>query len=109
MWLRAAGAKLADGQRGPRFNQSNLAIEAAAAGKGVALAKRTLAQADLEAGRLVAPFIGATDVEFAYFLVHPKGKARARAARLFMAWLSSAARDYEAAIARDVSWTSSAL
>ena len=30
-----------------------------AAGRGVALAKRTIAEADLDAGRLIAPFAGA--------------------------------------------------
>src|SRR6185312_16741519 len=53
MWLAARQIKGVDGTRGPRFNQSSLVIEAAAGGRGVALAKRSLALADLEAGRLV--------------------------------------------------------
>jgi LysR family glycine cleavage system transcriptional activator len=109
MWLRAAGVTRVDGARGPRFNQSNLAIEAAAAGKGVALAKRVLAQADLESGRLVAPYGAGAAVEFAYWLVFPKSRARSRSARAFIAWISAAAKTYEEAVARDVSWTSSAL
>jgi LysR family glycine cleavage system transcriptional activator len=109
MWLRAAGAKGVDGARGPRFNQSNLAIEAAAAGKGIALAKRALAQADLETGRLAAPYGAGAAVEFAYWLVYPKSRARSRAARAFINWISAAAKTYEDSIARDVSWTSSAL
>src|SRR5690606_31119354 len=72
MWLAARGVKGVDGTRGPRFNQSSLVIEAAANGRGVALAKRTLAQADLDAGRLVAPLQDQTAVDFAYYLVHPK-------------------------------------
>ena len=55
MWLAARGIKKVDGNRGPRFNQSSLVIEAAVNGRGVALAKQTLAQADIDAGRLVAP------------------------------------------------------
>lgn len=56
MWLRAAGVDCEGvGTRGPRFNQSSLVIEAAVAGKGVALAKYALAVADLEAARLVVP------------------------------------------------------
>jgi LysR family glycine cleavage system transcriptional activator len=42
MWLAARGVKGVDGQRGPRFNQSSLVIEAAVGGRGVALAKPTL-------------------------------------------------------------------
>ncbi|MCA6321244.1 MAG: transcriptional regulator GcvA, partial [Phenylobacterium sp.] len=55
MWLAARSVRGVDGARGPRFNQSSLVIEAAVNGRGVALAKRTLAQDDLDAGRLVAP------------------------------------------------------
>ena len=55
MWLTARGIKGVDGARGPRFSQSSLVIESAVNGRGVALAKRALAQADLDAGRLVTP------------------------------------------------------
>ncbi len=63
------------GARGPRFNQSSLVIEAAAGGRGVALAKRALAQADLDSGRLVAPLQDATAVDFAYFVSIPRPRA----------------------------------
>ena len=53
-------------------------IEAAVGGRGVALAKRALAQDDLDAGRLVAPMADATAVDFAYSVVHPKLKGRLR-------------------------------
>lgn len=109
MWLRAAGVVGVDAARGPRFNQSNLAIEAALSGRGVALAKRALAQDDLDAGRLTAPFEISTPVAFAYWIVHPPGKLRARPVQQFIAWIEEAARAHEAAMAQDVSYTSSAL
>src|SRR5882757_5642541 len=84
MWLAARGLKGVDGNRGPRFNQSSLVIEAAVNGRGVALAKRTLAAADLEAGRLVAPLQIATAVDFAYYLVHPKAKGRLPQVKAFV-------------------------
>jgi LysR family glycine cleavage system transcriptional activator len=96
MWLAARGIKGVDGARGPRFNQSSLVIEAAAAGRGVALAKRALAQADLDAGRLVAPFSISTDVDFAYYLVHPKAKGRLRQVRAFAAWIAAEAEAHQA-------------
>ena len=74
MWLAARGVKGVDGSRGPRFNQSSLVIEAAVGGRGVALAKRTLAQADLDAGRLVAPLQIATAVDFAYYARPSQGQ-----------------------------------
>jgi LysR family glycine cleavage system transcriptional activator len=98
MWLAARGVKGVDGARGPRFNQSSLVIEAAVNGRGVALAKRTLAQADLEAGRLVAPLQIATAVDFAYYLVHPKAKGRLPQVKAFIAWITAEAEAHEAAL-----------
>ena len=98
MWLAARGVKGVDGARGPRFNQSSLVIEAAVNGRGVALAKQTLAQADLDAGRLVQPFEDATAVDFAYFIVHPKAKARLKQVRAFTAWVLAEAEAHERAL-----------
>ncbi len=98
MWLAARGLKNIDGMRGPRFNQSSLVIEAAVNGRGVALAKRTLAQADLEAGRLVAPLQIATAVDFAYYLVHPKAKGRLPQVKAFVNWIEAEAMAHEAAL-----------
>ena len=99
MWLAARGVKGVDGSRGPRFNQSSLVIEAAVGGRGVALAKRALAQADLDAGRLVAPFQIATAVDFAYYVVHPKAKGRLPQVKAFVAWLTAEAEAHQAALA----------
>ena len=96
MWLAARGIKGVDGARGSRFNQSSLVIEAAVAGRGVALAKRALAQADLDAGRLVAPLQIATVVDFAYYAVHPKVKGRLPQVKAFVAWLVEEAAAHEA-------------
>lgn len=109
MWLKAAGAKGVDSNRGPRFNQSSMAIEAAAGGRGVALAKRALAQADLDSGRLAAPFASSTPIEFAYWIAHPPGRARSRAARAFITWALDEARKYEQAVQQNASHTASHL
>jgi LysR family glycine cleavage system transcriptional activator len=98
MWLAARGVKGVDGMRGPRFNQSSLVIEAAVNGRGVALAKRTIAQSDLEAGRLVVPLRDATAVDFAYYLVHPKAKARLPQVKAFISWIETEAQAHEAAL-----------
>ena len=87
MWLKAAGVGDIDAKRGAKFNQSSLVIEAAVAGKGVALAKQTIALADLEAGRLVAPFDLTTPSNFSYYLVHPASKSRNAAVKAFKKWL----------------------
>ncbi|QQQ19748.1 transcriptional regulator GcvA [Brevundimonas vitis] len=88
MWLKARGVRHPDPRRGSRFNQSGMLIEAAVAGRGVALAKRTLAQADLASGRLVAPFPdGSEAVGFAYHIVLPRDRPPSPGAAAFIAWL----------------------
>jgi LysR family glycine cleavage system transcriptional activator len=91
MWLKAAGVDGVDASRGPRFNQSSLVIEAAMLGKGVALAKATLATADLKAGRLVKPFEGSAPVDFAYYMVCPKAKLNLPKVAVFRDWLRAEA------------------
>ena len=98
MWLAARGLRGIDGHRGPRFNQSSLVIEAAANGRGIALAKQTLAQADLDAGRLVIPFEIPKAVDFAYYVVHPKAKGRLPQVKAFVSWLQAEAAAHEAAL-----------
>jgi LysR family glycine cleavage system transcriptional activator len=98
MWLAARGVRGVDGSRGPRFNQSSLVIEAAVGGRGVALAKRALAQADLEAGRLISPFQITTHVDFAYYAVYPKAKGRMPQVKAFVGWLVAEAEAHEASL-----------
>ncbi len=92
-WLKAAGVSGMDASRGPRFNQSSLVIEAALLGKGVALAKATLAATDLAEGRLVKPFQVNAPVEFAYYVVCPKAKLNLPKVAVFRDWLRAAAAE----------------
>ncbi|MEM6850285.1 MAG: transcriptional regulator GcvA [Pseudomonadota bacterium] len=93
MWLKAAGVEGVDAARGPRFNQSSLVIEAAVAGKGVALAKSQLALADLEAARLAIPFDMSVPIDFAYYVVYPPAKAKDASVQTFTDWLRRSARE----------------
>lgn len=67
-WLRAAGEKRIDATRGMRFSHAYLALEAALAGDGVALARRSLVADDLARGRLVAPLALAVPSGLSYWL-----------------------------------------
>jgi len=89
MWVKAAGLAGIDAQRGPRFNQASLVLEAAILGRGVALAKSTLADADIASGRLVKPFDLIQPVRFAYYVVHPPAQGRMDKVRRFKAWLAT--------------------
>jgi LysR family transcriptional regulator, glycine cleavage system transcriptional activator len=102
MWLKAHGVDEVDAARGPRFNQSHMVIEAAVAGRGVALAKRTIAEADLKAGRLRV-LLNEKDmaISFGYHLVWPQSRDPSLAQTRFMDWLRAQARDDIAAPSPD--------
>ena len=87
MWLKAAGVDGVDWRKGPRFNQTVLAIEAAAAGLGVALAPAALVEGDLASGRLVRLATAELSEPFAYYLVYPAEKSERAAVKAFRAWL----------------------
>lgn len=55
-WLAEAGVTGIDGSKGLRFESTNLAIQGAIAGLGVAIGVHCLIEADLEAGSLVPLF-----------------------------------------------------
>lgn len=93
MWLKAACVSIEDGHTALHFNQSNLAIEAAIAGRGVALAKSTIAAADIKAGRLVRPFDDAQPVDFAYYIVCPEDMMEKEKVRSFVEWLRAEAAE----------------
>ena len=84
MWLDASGLRHLESDRGPRFSSSELALQSAIDGHGVALGRSVVVEADLAAGRLVKPFELAYPVAFAYYLVAPTwlaGTAKSRRLR----------------------------
>lgn len=87
MWLRAAGVIDIDTNRGLRFNQVALALDAAIAGRGVTLARDVFAADDLAAGRLVRPFGKAMPVSFAIYVVIPPPLVAAPKVKAFRDWL----------------------
>lgn len=89
MWLKAAGVTGVEIDRGLRFNQSSLVLEAAIADQGVALAKGQLAAEDLRTGRLVRPFDVTQPLDFAYWIVSPRRKASLAKVAAFRRWLYS--------------------
>ncbi len=94
IWLEKAGVTGADPNRGPGFSDSYLVLEAAAAGEGVALSRRSLAAADLASGRLVIPFGPIEPANFSYYIVCPKADAKLPKICKFIEWLlEEAARD----------------
>ncbi|MEE8535661.1 MAG: transcriptional regulator GcvA [Kiloniellales bacterium] len=93
-WFDMVGVRSVDPGRGPGFSDSNLVLEAAAAGQGVALGRRSLALADLASGRLVIPFGPIVPSQNKYYIVYPPAKAALPSLAAFRDWLlEEAARD----------------
>lgn len=81
-----------DLRAGPRFTSSDLVLQAAAQGLGVALARCRLAEEDLASGRLFRPFGDlAVPIERAYWLVLPQGGPRRSAERAVAEWIRAEA------------------
>ena len=73
--------------RGLKFSLSSLAIDAAVAGQGVALASDVLAGPDLAAGRLVRPFDLSIRGLASFYIVAPRKRRRAEAIERMREWL----------------------
>jgi LysR family glycine cleavage system transcriptional activator len=85
--LAQAGVRGVDSKRGIVLNQASMAIDAAVAGQGIALARTALASWDLIAGRLVRPFAPALDVSYAFWIVCRQATAELPKIATFRAWL----------------------
>ena len=91
-WLRAAGMTAIDASRGPWFSHSSILIDAAVAGAGVGLARRSMVMGDLRSGRLVQPFAISLPAEMAYWVVSPEASADKPKVADFRAWLLTEAK-----------------
>jgi len=90
-WLAAARVPVDGAARrmleGPLFSASQLAIEAAVAGQGVALAPTVLVERDIASGRLVRLFdIGLPDPN-GFWVLCRAGRERESRIRIFLKWL----------------------
>ena len=92
LWLTAAGLPLSiAARRGLTFDQGFMAVQAAMEGLGVALGRTRLVEADLAAGRLVAPFDIALPQDAGYYVVSPVATAGSAKVALFRRWLIASA------------------
>jgi LysR family glycine cleavage system transcriptional activator len=97
LWLAAAGARDVAADRGPSFDSYALALEAAAHGCGVAIARSAFVQDDLASGRLIAPFSLSVKREEGWYFLWPKAAA-SRKVSLFRSWLLAHAAQTRASI-----------
>jgi LysR family glycine cleavage system transcriptional activator len=87
-WLKEAGVEGVEDWRGPIF-QGHLAIEAAEAGQGFALADQILSTDSILEGWLVRPFSLDMKDHGSYWIVRAKGSKESPPARAFREWLMS--------------------
>lgn len=85
-WLKAAGVEM-QVKRGLEFNHSEMVLQAAADGLGVALGRSALVADDLAAGRLVKPFDLALPADGAYWIVYADGDAERPRVQAFRDWV----------------------
>ena len=87
LWFEDAGVTGMETGRGPLLSDTNLALEAAVAGQGVALGDSVLAADDLARGRLVKLFDIETPCEEAYYVVAPPASFDLPVVQAFRDWL----------------------
>jgi LysR family glycine cleavage system transcriptional activator len=86
-WFRQVGVNPPKIPNNRRFGQSNMVIQAAIEGIGVALGRSPLTSDDLASGQLVRPFGAAAPSGFSYYLVYPRSALESSKVRVFREWL----------------------
>ena len=86
-WLTALHVVGVDSGKGLYVDHHDLAVGAAAAGLGVALASPIIMQDDLEDGRLVLPFGDLTEENLSHWLVYPRSGRKKPKIAAFRDWL----------------------
>lgn len=96
LWLEAAGLGDVDHTRGPAFDSTLLALEAARSGLGVALGRLPLLLEDLRDGSLCAPYDTRVEPREAWHLVYPDSARLHPTIAAFRTWILEEARRTEA-------------
>lgn len=96
MWLALHDVTGVDSRRGPVFSDASMALQAAIAGQGVAMARGELVTTDLAEGRLVRLFDLAIPYRFAYHVVSLPAVAEWPKVAAFREWLLEEARAHQA-------------
>lgn len=86
-WLKLAGVEDVNANKGTIIDDTNVLIQAAVDGQGIALGSMTFVGDLLESGRLVRPFDISLNNEFAYYVVCPPAHLKNPAVKAFKDWL----------------------
>ncbi|MCJ8337903.1 MAG: transcriptional regulator GcvA [Pseudomonadales bacterium] len=86
-WFTANQLELIDITKGPRYTSSDILLNSAINGQGVALVSEVLATADLAQQRLLQPLPQSVDLGVYFWLVMPREKYQQPQVRRFCDWL----------------------
>jgi LysR family transcriptional regulator, glycine cleavage system transcriptional activator len=89
-WFAAAGLDWPEPAQGVQFNDLGLLMEAAVAGQGIALGRRTIIRHWLAAGLLVPVLDLAAESPHAYWLLYDRADLQRPEVRRFIDWLRAA-------------------
>ncbi len=93
-WLRVAGVEGVDSERGPKFQNTPMALEAAGAGLGFAIANLKFVETHIKEGNLVAPFKVEVPSHSGYYLIWQLARGNEPKIAAFRQWLlAKLARD----------------
>ncbi len=86
-WLKLARIEGINANKGTIIDDTNVLIQAAVDGQGVALGSTTFVQDLLDSGKLVKPFDITLVNEFAYYVVCPEAHLKNSSVQAFKNWL----------------------
>ena len=87
MWFKSVGVEDIDSSHGLHFSNSEMVVQAAVEGQGIALIGSVTAKAGLASGYLIRPLEHTILLKNAYYLVYPKSKAKLHRVSSFRKWL----------------------
>lgn len=96
-WINLAGIEEINSSKGTIIDDTNVLIQAAVDGQGVALGSTTFVQDLLESGRLIRPFDITLENECAYYIVCPEAHLKNPSVQAFKNWLLELANEQEQA------------
>jgi len=92
-WVEAAGiSNIVNVDKGAHFDIADHALDAAITGAGVVLGRTVLADGDINAGRLVAPFDLRLKAEYAFYIVVADSRVNETNIKRFSDWVQEEAR-----------------
>ncbi len=92
VWLKANNIKGIDLNRGPRYSSSNIVLQAALSGQGIALANEALVKDDIERGHLIQVLSLDVNLGTNYWIVTPNQNSKLKKVIAFSNWLEKTAQ-----------------